>query len=333
MSVASIQIFVKGIEGKSTGYWVSPDETCADLMRKIQLDTSVPVKEQRLIFSGKQLEAEKKLSEYGIIKESNIYMVARLRGGSSSSDDIEYTDAPDMITWDDTPENPRAKMPCGHALTAESLITYCRSIMDSGKHAFICPYIDRVTKIFCRIEWQYTDVRRIGCLSNDQKEHFERKLSENYLLRACGVQQCPKCSTYCERIDKKTSRLICPICTKKATGTKFEFCWFCLHAWKDWKSQQKCGNDGCKGVDMRLSVLLNAPKKTVGSVADVPSMRACIKCGLLIEHESACKHMTCRCGYQFCFICLKSKVADKWTCGAYNAKCDVAPVQSSIGEN
>ena len=28
--------------------------------------------------------------------------------------------APDMITWDDDPENKRAKMPCGHAISKEA---------------------------------------------------------------------------------------------------------------------------------------------------------------------------------------------------------------------
>ena len=30
--------------------------------------------------------------------------------------DVELTYEPDMITWDDDPDNLRAKMPCGHAI-------------------------------------------------------------------------------------------------------------------------------------------------------------------------------------------------------------------------
>lgn len=73
---------------------------------------------------------------------------ARLHGGSAS-EDIEYTNEPDMITWDESPDNPRAKMPCGHALTAESLIAYCRSILGAGKFIFYCPHIGMHYFIYC----------------------------------------------------------------------------------------------------------------------------------------------------------------------------------------
>jgi len=31
--------------------------------------------------------------------------------------------------------------------------------------------------------------------------------------------------------------------------------------------------------------------------------RRCPRCGVLIEHRSACQHMTCRCGAGFCYVC------------------------------
>lgn len=96
--------------------------------------TRVPVEDLRLIFGGKELRAtnEKKeklyLSYYKIEKRSTLFLVFRLRGGSDPppekvlDDDVELSDAPDMITWDDDPENKRAKMPCGHAISKKSLI-------------------------------------------------------------------------------------------------------------------------------------------------------------------------------------------------------------------
>ncbi|TID04867.1 putative E3 ubiquitin-protein ligase rbrA [Colletotrichum higginsianum] len=29
----------------------------------------------------------------------------------------------------------------------------------------------------------------------------------------------------------------------------------------------------------------------------------CLKCQALVEHREACQHMTCRCGYEFCYVC------------------------------
>ena len=85
----------------------------------------IPLEEQRLIFGGKEVRIlddhneETYLSTYGIQARSTLYLVLRLRGGSMKEldADVELSDAPDMITWDDDPENKRAKMPCGHAIS------------------------------------------------------------------------------------------------------------------------------------------------------------------------------------------------------------------------
>lgn len=35
-------------------------------------------------------------------------------------------------------------------------------------------------------------------------------------------------------------------------------------------------------------------------------MRKCPKCVHWIEKSSGCNHMTCKCGYEFCYSCGKS---------------------------
>ena len=81
--------------------------------------------QMRAIYTTKQLEIGKRLSDYGVQNESNVFLVLRLLGGSERSippekeldDAVELSNDPDMITWDDDPENKRAKMPCGHAIS------------------------------------------------------------------------------------------------------------------------------------------------------------------------------------------------------------------------
>ncbi|RUS24295.1 hypothetical protein BC938DRAFT_473814 [Jimgerdemannia flammicorona] len=212
----------------------------------------------------------------------------------------------------------------------------------------------------CKMEWHYCDIRKLGLLSDEEERYFETKISQNFLLLAEGVQQCPKCQSYCERRDKDRRATICVICTRR-DQKEYMFCWFCLHPMV---SYSQCTNAECLGIEPRLAILRNAPLKVgwkvlygrsarlpsmfrnskmvlsllqphripqrIGEVPNVPSRRACPKCGLLVEHDRACKHMKCRCDHEFCFICLKPRLAGLWQCGAFNTACQIAPVQTTI---
>ena len=43
-----------------------------------------------------------------------------------------------MITYDDSNE-PRAKMPCGHVVSTESITEYLKSLIKDKKYRIICP--------------------------------------------------------------------------------------------------------------------------------------------------------------------------------------------------
>ena len=81
MKPGTMQIFVKTLDGKSNVFRVTPNNTVLELKKMIQEKEGVPAKEQRLIYSAKQLIDERKLKEYHIQKESTINLVMRLRGG------------------------------------------------------------------------------------------------------------------------------------------------------------------------------------------------------------------------------------------------------------
>ena len=38
-------------------------------------------------------------------------------------------------------------------------------------------------------------------------------------------------------------------------------------------------------------------------LAEEEGWKRCANCHALVEHAEACQHMTCRCGYQFCYVC------------------------------
>ena len=78
------QFFLKGLDGKTHTIECPLEADVADLKVAVYLRTGVNVSEQRLIFSGKQLENGLLLLDYGLQAESTIHLVLRLRGSDSS---------------------------------------------------------------------------------------------------------------------------------------------------------------------------------------------------------------------------------------------------------
>ncbi|KAL3870585.1 hypothetical protein ACJMK2_038635 [Sinanodonta woodiana] len=333
----TIQIFLKGYLGKTLTFTLQEDSPITELFCGVTKDTGIDADNIKIIYGIKQLQTHidgktMTLQDYGIGNLANLTGYVCLPGGWDNvegherkvlDDDVELTNAPDMVSLDDDPNSPRAKMPCGHAIGPESLTAYCRSLLTAGKYEFRCPY----NEPYCGELWDYITVRKLAVLTTEEKEYFEINLSNNYLKRALGIQECPKCSSYCQRQDKKNPRVVCLICSKGQT-IRYEFCWYCRKVWST-SGTKDCGNPSCDGTDSRLKVLQKARLKTINGV-QCPAVRACPACGLLIEHKEACKHMTCICKQKFCFICLKQAVNGTFQCGTSNAKCEVAPTQKDI---
>eukprot|EP00668_Euglena_longa_P024023 GGOE01030010.1.p1 GENE.GGOE01030010.1~~GGOE01030010.1.p1 ORF type:complete len:424 (-),score=59.64 GGOE01030010.1:322-1593(-) len=82
-----------------------------------------------------------------------------------------------------------------------------------------------------------------------------------------------------------------------------------------------------------LRLLKNTPCGLIGycDVEGAPLRRACPHCGIIIEYESECKHMTCtKCNHKFCFLCLQDQSQhDKETWGI-GYQCPIAPIQTRI---
>ena len=75
------QLIIKSMMGKHYVIEIDLDLKLDDLKQKIQETTSVPIDTQWLCFSGKPMNENKALKEYGLISDSTIHVIARMPGG------------------------------------------------------------------------------------------------------------------------------------------------------------------------------------------------------------------------------------------------------------
>ena len=78
---SGMPIYVHCLTGDTIVVWMNPNETVFDVMCRIHDSKGIPTDQQRLLYTGRQLDQNRMLNEYGIRAHSSLNMVLNLRGG------------------------------------------------------------------------------------------------------------------------------------------------------------------------------------------------------------------------------------------------------------
>ena len=85
------------MKGKAITLNIHASDNIESVKTKIQSKEGIPIGHQRLIFAGKQLEDRLTISDYGIMRDSTLHLLLRLRGGALCAAESQALEAKAVV--------------------------------------------------------------------------------------------------------------------------------------------------------------------------------------------------------------------------------------------
>jgi hypothetical protein len=171
---------------------------------------------------------------------------------------------------------------CGHIYHPYCILPYIKSKVEDKVFPITCPdpkcgieFSDAELKIFCDRDLY------------DKMVEFQFKLfveQNNDMFNQCPTADCPFIFQWDG--DKENQRFDCKICNKQ----------YCIMCRVEWHEGMTCSEyRELNGYPPEDRLFYKFIKGT--------PFKQCPKCKFWVEKSEGCDHMTCRCKFQFCYIC------------------------------
>lgn len=176
---------------------------------------------------------------------------------------------------------------CAHEYCRDCSKRHAEAKLTSGSTQIQCPH-PKCTHTY--------DIRQLTTtlLSPSQMETLNMRLTEAAIPASLRVY-CPvaSCSAFMEKSEVDGTYADCVVCEEA----------FCQSCNVPWHSGQSCVEFRAHEKNAKLS----GDQKLL-DLAITQKWKHCPKCGRLVERTTGCRHMTCLCKNEFCYLCGMSYV-------------------------
>jgi len=176
------------------------------------------------------------------------------------------------------------------------LTHYCKTEMDGGKSALLCPIPE------CRRELSQRECRAIVGVDSFAKLDrmaLEEAVLADPTLHLCTSADCTYVAAWSGPEDGPP-RLACPMCHAE----------ICLMCGAKWHGAELSCDEAAAAADR------DAAEEATLQYLKRTNVRRCKQCGNGVVKSYGCNKMKCRCGYRFCYECgAEDCKVDGYNCG------------------